>query len=182
VKNAVILFIFSSFFLFVGIFAGKQNKNIERKQNEKHNINTNVRLGWQEIPPTIKCFNILVDIDKDLTNILDTDLITKKIELESMRLGINVSTNYCDTILKYNLFAKQIGSSELYAYGSDLFIMKNVEFKIDSTNYEVFSSIWETGLTGYFNIGDAKNYIQNQIQSQLDTMSRDFLRTKSKSD
>ncbi len=98
-----------------------------------------------------------------------------------MRLGISISTNYqSDAILKYNLVAMQIGSSELYAYSSDLSLMKEVEFDIDSTRYSVLTSIWEIGGTGYFNINQTQVYFLNQTQVELDTMSRDFLRTKSK--
>ena len=177
-KNTIITSISALVFLVIGLLIGKSNKQIEIINKINKNQSEPLNLGWQEIPPQLKSVTILIDVD-DLKNQLDVESIRNKIELELLRLGLNVKTNYdSDAIIKYKVDTSPIGSSEYISYHSELFILIRSEFEIDSTFYSNLSEIWGIGSLGHFHPENAKNYFSNNLKNHLESMSRDFLRTK----
>jgi len=177
-KNPITTSVSALVFLVIGLFIGKSNRQIEIP-NIVNNPNAEaVRLGWQEIPPNLKSVTIIIDVH-NLTNQLNLESIRNQIELESLRLGLNVKTNHSsDAILKFQIHTTPINNSEYIAYDSELFIMAESEFKIDSTVYSNLSQIWSVGMLGHFHPDHAKNYFENNLKTLLERMSRDFLRTK----
>ena len=177
-KNTIITSISALVFLFIGLFIGKSNNPIEIPNNVNNPNAEAVPLGWQEIPPNLKSFTIIIDVH-NLTNQLNLESIRNQIELESLRLGLNVKTNHSsDAILKFQIHTTPINDSEYIAYDSELFIMAESKFEIDSTVYSNLSQIWSVGMLGHFHPDHATKYFENNLKTLLERMSRDFLRTK----
>jgi hypothetical protein len=173
----IVIFIF----FFFGFSIEKLKNTTGIQEYEKQNKDESVTLGMQEIPTTIKSFTLIVKIDDVLTNILDFNLIKNRVELESIKNGISVTTNYqSDAVLLYSINTIKMESNDFFSYCSRLSIVKRVDFEINSKQYSTVAAIWVVENSGFCDYDKFKDKFSDIIQSNLNAMSFDIIRTKLK--